>query len=148
MSLAARTDETIDTAIATGRIVGAVVLVAQGGEIVYRRTIGLADREAGLPMQEDAIFRLASVSKPMVAAAALALVNGGTLALDQPVTRWLPDFKPKLKDGTTPTITLRHLLTHTSGLGYGDLAPGDPYRPAGISGGLDQPGLGMAENLR
>jgi CubicO group peptidase (beta-lactamase class C family) len=99
-------------------------------------------------MQEDAIFRLASVSKPMVAATAMALVDSGTLALDEPVPRWLPDFRPKLKDGTTPTITLRHLLTHTSGLGYGDLAPDDPYRPAGISGGLDQPGLAMAENLR
>jgi len=148
MSLAARTDEAIDAAIATGRIVGAVVLVAQGGEIVYQRTVGLADREAGLPMREDAVFRLASVSKPMVAATALALVERGMLALDQPVTRWLPDFKPKLKDGSTPTITLRQLLTHTSGLGYGDLVPGDPYRPAGISGGLAQPGLGMAENLR
>ena len=147
-TITGRVTNAIDTAIATGRIVGAVVLVAQGGEIVCRRAAGLADREAGLPLREDTVFRLASVSKPMVAATALALVERGTFALDQPVTRWLPDFRPRLSDSTTPTITLRHLLTHTSGLGYGDLAPGDPYRPAGISGGLDQPGLGMAENLR
>jgi CubicO group peptidase (beta-lactamase class C family) len=143
-----RLDGVTEEAVDTGRVVGAVVLVAEDGAMTYRRAAGLADREARRPMEEDAIFRLASVSKPMVAATALALIERGALALDEPVTRWLPDFRPRLRDGTTPKITLRHLLTHTSGLGYGDLAPDDPYRPAGISGGLDQPGLGMAENLR
>lgn len=147
-TMADRLNRTIDGAIAAGRIVGAVVLVARHGDVAFRRAAGLADRETARPMEEDAIFRLASVSKPMVAATALALVERGVLGLDEPVTRWLPDFRPKLKDGTTPTITLRHLLTHISGLGYGDLAPGDPYRPAGISGGLEQPGLPTAENLR
>ena len=146
--MAVRMDEAIDRAIAGNRIVGAVVMAAKGGEIVFRRAAGLADREAGRRIAEDAIFRLASVSKPMVAATALALIERGVLGLDEPATRWLPDFQPRLANGTTPEITVRHLLTHTSGLGYGDLAPGDPYRPARISGGLDQPGLAMAENLR
>ena len=143
-----RLDRAIDKALAEQRIVGAVVLVARDGTTAYRRSAGLADREAGRPMQEDAIFRLASISKPLVSATALTLMERGVLHLNDPVTKWLPDFRPKLDDGSTPKITLRHLLTHTAGLGYGDPQPNDPYALAGVSGGLDQPGLGMEENLR
>ena len=140
-SRARRLDAVIDRAIAEERIVGAMALVAEDGEIVYRRAAGHADREAGKPVAEDTIFRLASVTKPMVAAAALSLVDTGTLALEDAVTRFLPDFRPRLADGSEPVITIRHLLTHTSGLIYGyDLA-------AGISEGMDMPGRGMAENL-
>jgi len=138
---AARLDAVIDQAIRDSVIVGAVVLVAEEGELVYRRTAGHADREAGRRTTEDTIFRLASVTKPMVAAAALSLAEAGVIGLDDPVTRFLPDFRPRLADGSEPVITLRHLLTHTSGLIYG-------YdRSAGISEGLDQPGRGMEENL-
>lgn len=138
---AARLDAVIDAAIRDGVIVGAVVLVAEDGELVYRRAAGHADREAGLRTKEDTIFRLASVTKPLVAAAALSLAEAGVIGIDDPVTRFLPDFRPKLADGSEPVITIRHLLTHTSGLIYG-------YpKEAGISEGLDQPGRGMAENL-
>ncbi|WP_413991062.1 serine hydrolase domain-containing protein [Labrys okinawensis] len=140
-SRARRLDAVIDKAIAEERIVGAMALVAEDGEIVYRRAAGYADREAGTPVAEDTIFRLASVTKPMVAAAALSLVDSGTLALEDAVTRFLPDFRPRLADGSEPVISIRHLLTHTSGLIYG-------YdRAAGISDGMDMPGRGMAENL-
>ncbi|WP_448949797.1 serine hydrolase domain-containing protein [Labrys neptuniae] len=138
---AARLDAVIDAALGEERIVGTVVLVAEAGEIVYRRAGGHADREAGVPVAEDTIFRLSSVTKPMVAAAALALAETGELGLDDPVTRHLPHFRPKLADGSEPDITVRHLLSHTAGLIYA-------YGPAsGVSGGLDQPGRGMAENL-
>ncbi len=138
---AARLDAVIDAAIGEERIVGTVVLVAEAGEIVYRRAAGLADREAGTPVAEDSIFRLASVTKPMVAAAALALVEAGQLGLDEPVTRYLPDFRPRLADGSEPVITVRHLLTHTAGLRY-------DYPPAAdVSDGLAGLGRGMAENL-
>ncbi|MFC2252156.1 serine hydrolase domain-containing protein [Labrys portucalensis] len=136
-----RLDAVIDAAIAEERIVGTVVLVAEAGEIVYRRAAGHADREAGVPVAEDTIFRLASVTKPMVAAAALALVEAGQLRLDDPVTRHLPAFRPKLADGSEPVITVRHLLSHTAGLRY------DYDDAADISSGLDRPGRGMAENL-
>lgn len=141
-------DRVVDEAIEGNRIVGAVILVAQNGDVVYRRAAGLADREAGRPMAEDAIFRLASLTKPLVAATALALIERGTLGLDRLVTEWLPDFRPRLLDGFTPDITIRHLLTHTAGFGYATDAPDDPYVEAGISGGLDAPGLSMEENLR
>ena len=98
-------------------------------------------------MPEDAIFRLASFTKPIVAATALALIERGKLGLDDPVTRWLPDFRPKLPDGSAPEISLRHLLTHTSGLRYGTLRPDDPYFIARVSGGLDEPSLSLEENL-
>jgi CubicO group peptidase (beta-lactamase class C family) len=141
-------DAAIERALAEARLVGAVVLVAREGEIVYRRAAGHADRERGVAMREDAVFRLASVTKPFVTAAALRLVELGRIALEDPVTRYLPAFRPALPDGTTPTITLRHLLTHTAGLSYGFLQPPDgPYHRAGVSDGIDQPGLGMAEEL-
>lgn len=146
--MTARLDAAIDKAIDERRIVGMVILVARGGETVFRRAAGLADREAGRPMEETAIFRLASITKPMVAATALALVDQALVSLDDPVTRFLPDFRPRLADGTEPVITIRHLLTHTSGLGYPTAEPDDAYVRAGVCSGLDQPGLSMAENLR
>src|SRR5262245_15177937 len=68
-------DAAIDSAITQKRIVGAVVLISHDGKVVYQRAAGLADRDARRPMQLDAVFRLASVSKPVVSAAALALVD-------------------------------------------------------------------------
>src|SRR5688500_18952265 len=116
----------------------------QDGDIVYRRAAGLADRERGTPMREHAVFRLASLTKPLVTAAALRMVEIGKIALTDPVTKYLPTFRPALPNGETPTITLRHLLTHTAGLSYGFMQPPDnPYDRAGVSGGLDQPGLAM-----
>jgi CubicO group peptidase (beta-lactamase class C family) len=119
MSMKARLDAVIEDAV-DGRhtIVGTVVLVAKGGEVVYARAAGYADREAGVPVREDTIFRLASVTKPLVAATALALVDRRQLGLDDPVDRDLPWFTPRSPDGVVRPILIRHLLTHTAGLGY------------------------------
>ena len=141
-------DAIVTAAVEEQRIVGAVVLVALGGKVVYRRAAGYADRERNRPMQEDAIFRLASVTKPMVSAAALRLVEQGRLDLRAPVTRWLPEFRPRLRDGRSPVVTVHQLLTHTAGLSYGFMEAEDgPYRRAGVSDGLDA-GAGLGENLR
>src|SRR4051795_7654068 len=112
-------DAVIDQAIREERIVGTVVLVAEDGRIVYRRAAGFADRENGVPVREDTVFRFASLTKPIVSVAALALIERGRLSLDNPVTDWIPWFRPKLANGTEPVITVRHLMTHTSGLTYG-----------------------------
>lgn len=147
--LAPRVDRVIDDALAAGTIVGAVMLVAVDGEIAYARAAGVADREAGVPMTEATLFRLASLTKTVVSAAALRLVEEGRLGVDDRLARWIPEFRPFLADGSAPDITVRHLLTHTSGLGYGFLEdPDGPLQQAGVSDGMDQPGLGMAENLR
>lgn len=148
--LPVRVDTVIDQALADQRLVGAVVLVAKDGELIYRRAAGSADREAGRAMNGDALFRLASVSKPIVSIAALVLVAQGRLALDEGIERWLPDFRPRLPDGRMPSITVRQLLSHTAGLGYRFFEADDngPYARAGVSDGMDQSGITLAENLR
>ncbi|MHC9086572.1 serine hydrolase domain-containing protein [Luteimonas sp. RIT-PG2_3] len=148
-ALGASLDAVIEQALSR-RLVGCVVLVMRDGKPVYQHAAGLADREAGRPMQLDTLFRLASVSKPIVSTAALALVAAGRLELDAPIHRWLPDFRPALADGRVPDISLRQLLTHTSGLGYRFLESdgNGPYARAGVSDGLDHVGLSLQDNLR
>ncbi|MEM8572470.1 MAG: serine hydrolase domain-containing protein [Pseudomonadota bacterium] len=146
-ALHAKLDAVIERAVASGQIVGTVVLIGRKGREVYRKAAGWADREAARPMQEDAIFRLASLTKPVTSIALMSLVEEGRVALDDPVTRYLPDFRPKLPDGTEPDITLAQLLTHTSGLQYRGTTLSGPYHDLGVSDGLDQPGLGLEENL-
>lgn len=147
-ALAARLDPVLDAAISGAKLIGAVALVARRGELAYARAVGQADREAGRAMALDAIFRASSLTKPIVTAAALSLVDSGVIGLDDPVIRWLPDFQPAFQ-GQVPTITLRHLLTHTAGLSYGFMQPSDgPYLKLGVSDGMDQPGLGFPEELR
>lgn len=144
-----RIDEAIDLAIADKRIVGAVVLVCHDGNLIYQRAAGLADRESQRPMQISTVFRFSSITKPIVSAAALALVDQGKLSLEDPVTKWLPDFRPRLADGAAPVITVRQLLTHTSGLGYKlTEKPGTAYYQAGVSDGFDELRISLDENLR
>jgi len=115
-------------------IPGAVVLIARRGQIAYFEAFGYRDREAGAPMTRDAIFRIASMTKPIVSVAAMILVEEGKLSLSDPVSRYLPEFK-NMKVGVekkdpsgksdlvleTPQreMTIRDLLRHTSGLTYG-----------------------------
>ncbi len=147
-ALAKRLDAVIDAALAERRIVGGQILVARDGETAYARAAGHADRETGAPMRRDTILRYASLSKPVVTVAALALAEEGVVDLDAPVTRYLPDFRPKMQDGSEPVITLRHLLTHTSGLTYDFMEPPESaYHVTGISNGFDTPGVTMEENL-
>lgn len=147
--LADRLNLVIDRALARNRVVGTAILVARDGGIVFARAAGFADRENGQPVRADTIFRLASMTKPIVSAATLALAEQGKIHLDDPVTRWLPDFRPALSNGHRPTITVRHLLTHTAGLNYGfKESPDGPYHRVQVSDGLEQPGLAIDENLR
>jgi len=146
--LEARVDAALASALEERRIVGGVLRVARDGALVAQRTVGLADRETRTPMTESTPFRIASLTKPIVTVAALGLVERGVLSLDDEVARWLPSFTPKLEGEVVP-ITVRQLLTHTSGFGYAFLEPpGGPYHAANVSDGLDQPGLSLEENLR
>lgn len=146
--LTGRMDAVADAALAEKRIVGGVVLVARDGETVYARALGQADREAGKPVRLDTLFRYASLTKAIVSAAALAMVEDRRMALEDPVTRFLPAFRPKLADGTEPVITIRHLMTHTAGLTYDFMEdPESPYHRTGISNGFDRLGVSMEDNL-
>jgi CubicO group peptidase (beta-lactamase class C family) len=142
-------DAVVTRALNEKRIVGTVVLIARDGDLVYEHAAGFADREAGVAMRVDTLFRLASVTKAIVSAAALAMVGRGQLSLESRVDRWLPDFRPAPPSGEAPGITIRQLLTHTAGLDYRFQQPPDgPYDRANVSDGNDQPGLSMQENLR
>lgn len=116
MGLSGRLDGATKRAVDDGRIVGSVIIVRRHGELVYEAAHGLADRESHRPMTLDTIFRLSSLTKPIVAATILALIEDGRLEMDTAVTDYLPGFRPRLDDDTAPTITIRQLLTHTSGL--------------------------------
>jgi CubicO group peptidase (beta-lactamase class C family) len=148
-SVRADIDAVITRALNENRIVGTVVLIARDGELVYQQAAGLADRESGKDMRADTLFRLSSVTKAIVCATAMALIEGDELALESRVDRWLPEFQPKLPSGESPEITIRHLLTHTAGLDYRfQQSPDGPYARANVSDGFDQPGLSLQENIR
>ncbi len=125
----------IETAVEAGLLSGAVTLVWHRGEVLQANEIGYRDVEAKLPMQRDTIFRIASMTKPVTVAAALALAEEGKLALNDPVTRWLPEMADMRVlvdpagslDDTVPAyraITIDDLMTHRSGLAYSFSVPG------------------------
>lgn len=142
-------DALTDEALNKNLIVGMVLLVYLDGKPIYKRACGYFDRENSIAMRQDAIFRYSSMSKAITTATALALEKDGVLNLDDPVTKYLPYFTPKTKDGKTPVITLRHLVTHTSGLGYPFIEGFDgPYHKAKIGDGLTDKDISARENFQ
>lgn len=140
-------EEIVRAATAEERIVGAVVMVAEDGELVHAQAQGYADRESGVPMRPDHLFRYASLTKPILALTTMSLVEQGALDLGSPLTRWLPHFRPALRDGSRPDITVDQLLTHTSGLTYGFEQTGDEHARLAVSDGMDRCDLSLAEEL-
>jgi CubicO group peptidase (beta-lactamase class C family) len=143
------------------KMAGAVVLIARRGKIAYFEPFGQAD--VGKPMQQDTMFRIASMTKPLVSVAALQLYEEGRLLLSDPVAKYIPEFAhlkvlEMMPEGSNPPfklvpakrdITVKNLLTHTAGLPYGfdaEWFPKDPlyqqmfslYQDAGISSGLHE----------
>lgn len=142
-------DRAIDSALAEQRLVGCVLLLAQSGRVAHARAAGLADREAGRAMLPDTWLRYASVTKPFTTLAALRLMDRGLLSPEDAVTRWLAGFAPALPDGTRPRITVDQLMAHLAGLDYGFNQPEDgAYARAGVSDGIGDSGISLAENLR
>jgi CubicO group peptidase (beta-lactamase class C family) len=129
----ARIGEVLRADIERGRLPGAVVAVARRGKLVHYQAYGYLDKEAGTKMQTDAIFSIASMTKPMVAAGALQLLERGLVQIDEPVSTHLPQFGKmqvavlKANDGgpgfdTVPAgrpVTIQDLMRHTSGIVYG-----------------------------
>ncbi len=153
-----RLTATIDEAIESDEIAGAVTLVSRRGKVVYFRAAGMMDQEAAKPMQRDTIFRIASMTKPITSVAAMMLLEEGRLLLTDPISKYIPEFKdPEVlvvddadvepdDSKTVPAkteITVRHLLTHTSGIGYGfDKHLARIYREARLSGPRDEETVG------
>jgi len=151
----ARVKEAVQRQIDAGALPGAVTLVARRGKVVHFEAHGLNDVEAKKPMAKDAIFRLASMSKPITAVAVMMMIEEGKVRLSDPVSRFIPEFKQAMvavpkpgaaapapggrgggRGGPPPEvdlvasrpITIRDLLTHTSGLMSG--GPGQQTAPA------------------
>src|ERR1017187_4392653 len=138
-----RIHEAIQRHIDTGEISGAVTLVARRGRLVHFEAHGLMDIESKRPMEKDAIFRIASMSKPITGVAVMMMLEEGKLRLNDPVSKFLPAFAnpkvavPKGNAGEFYVIpaerelTIRDLLTHTNGLMTGGIgSKSGPPRPA------------------
>ncbi len=110
--------QAIEKCIDDREIAGAVTLVAQGDQLLTSQTFGMADLAANRAMDFDSIFWIASMSKPVTAVAVMILAEEGKLSVDAPVSKYIPAFAElKTADGQPARITVKHLLTHTSGLG-------------------------------
>lgn len=157
-------DKMCREAIENGDIPGAVALIARNGKIVYHKAFGMADNQSRRALKRDDIFRIASQSKAITATAVMMLWEEGKFRLDDPVSKYIPEFEnaqllDSLKESDTTyttkpaenPITIRHLLTHTSGLGYG-VIDGDErfrkiYHKAGITDLFTTKNISIGESV-
>ena len=142
----ARLSERLKQYVADGLLPGAVTIVVRDGRVAYLHAVGQRDREASAPMQTDTIFRIASQSKALVSVGIMQLQEEGRLRISDPVSRYLPEFAKTSVAVAKPDgggydivpvrrpITIRDLLTHTAGLGYGSGIAADQWKAAGIQG--------------
>lgn len=138
-----RIDSVLQRAVDRSEIGGAVALVLKDGQTVYEKAFGWTDREANRKMTTDAVFRIASQTKALTSVAVMSLVEEGKLSLNDPVSRFIPDFERTTVAARADTgrtivparraITIRDLLTHTSGISYGtDSIVAPLYAAAGL----------------
>ena len=145
-----------------GLLAGAVAMVAREGKVAYFQCVGMQDREKQVEMNPGTIFRIASMSKAITSVAAMMLYEEGKFQLKDPVSNFIPEFAdtkvlassgdPSAQDGLVSLkrpITIRHLLTHTSGLTYQwDSRVGAKYAEAGITHGLVQDEDLLADDMK
>lgn len=131
--------QALQTEIEQQRLPGAVAMVARKGKLVYAQAFGKLNNGSDAPMQLDSVFRIYSMTKPLVSTALMMLVEDGKVQLTDPVSKYLPTFKSPMVsvtsldapyNGTSFKLvpankepTLQDLLRHTSGLAYGELTP-------------------------
>jgi CubicO group peptidase (beta-lactamase class C family) len=152
-----RIDSHFERYVADGRLPGWLVLVSRGGRVAHLTAHGQRDREAGLPVELDTVFRIYSMTKPVTSVAAMMLYEEGAFELTTPVSRLIPAFenvrvyrrgsglRPLTAPATEP-VRIWHLLTHTAGLTYGfhhAHAVDEAYRGAGYEWG-HPPGTDLA----
>lgn len=140
-----RLDAELDNYVAAGKLAGGVLWVGRRGQAAHVYAFGQRDVEARLPMRDDSMFRIASQTKALVSTATLMLQEEGKLLISDPVSKYLPEFRettvavPKTSGGydivkARRPITIRDLLTHTSGVGYGGGPAAERWEAAGITG--------------
>jgi CubicO group peptidase (beta-lactamase class C family) len=160
----ARIDSMCMSAIKEGDLPGIVALVARNGKIVYNKAFGTSNADTKKALRTNDIFRLASQSKAITATAVMILWEQGKFRLDDPISKYIPEFKNPVvldslnNDGIYTTtaadkeISVRHLLTHTSGIGYG-IIDGDArfkkiYGDAGIIDLFTTKNITIGENIK
>ena len=160
----ARIDKIVQQYIDSGWINGAIGIVAKNGQIVYYKGLGYADIESKKPMPKDAIFRIASQTKAITSVAVMQLLEEGKFLLDDPISKYISAFKkPVVLDKfnavdssytsipATREISIRDLLTHTSGIGYAQIGTKTftaIYAKNGVYGGIGLPaGMTLKENI-
>ena len=157
-----RIDNAINAEISIGKIPGAVALIMKDGDVAYHRSFGYADADSETPMQNDSIFRIASMTKAITSVAAMTLYERGYFRLNDPIAKYLPEFANMRvvsavdEDGAVVTtvpaenpIRVIHLLTHTSGLGY-PFIPSQvqrTYVDSGIIDGLTARDIDLASQM-
>lgn len=148
-------DANINQWIKEEQLNGATMLILKNGKIVYNKAFGYANREQKIPMKTDNIFRIASMTKPIISVAAMMLYEEGKFLLTDPLSKFIPEFKDPVvidkynaKDTTYTTvpakreITIRDILSHTSGIGYAQIGSGTAnaiYYKNKINGGIGTP---------
>jgi CubicO group peptidase (beta-lactamase class C family) len=141
--------------VAQGKLPGAVMMIVRKNRLVYSECVGFQNKETATAMSKEAIFRIYSMTKPMVSVAAMLLVEDGKLQLNDPVSKHLPAFRTmqvsvakadaefaKITYSTVSAdreMTVYDLLRHTAGLAYGELTLNAPVKEATIKAGLYQP---------
>jgi CubicO group peptidase (beta-lactamase class C family) len=152
-----RIREVLKTEIDRGNLPGTVVMVARKGKFIYGDAVGFQDKAEGKAMSLDSVFRIYSMTKPLVSVAAMMLVEDGKVQLTDPVSKFLPAFKTQrvsvaLADAqfaritytTVPAdreMTVQDLLRHTSGLAYGEITQNAPVKDAYAKAGVYLPGV-------
>ncbi len=160
----AKIDALINDGIAKKWYPGSTVLIARNGKIIYHKAFGMNDGEKQIPLKKDDIYRLASQTKAITSTAVLILYEDGKLLLDDPVSKYIPEFKnPKVlvsfndKDSSYTAepakseITIRQLLTHTSGINYPKIGSKELtaiYAKAKIPSGLSNANDVLGEKMK
>lgn len=159
-----RIDDLVKEYIDKKWIAGAAVLVARDGKIVYYKGLGYDDIDKKTPMKKDAICRIASQTKAITSVAVMILYEEGKILISDPVSKYIPEFKnPKVLDkfnaaDTTYTtvpakreLTIRDLLTHTSGIGYAQIGSKESnaiYYKAGVVGGIGVDKIVLGDKMK
>lgn len=160
-----RIDQMLTNEVSIGNLPGAVALIARNGKIVFYKAYGMANAEKKINLEKDAIFRIASQTKAITSTAVMMLWEEGKFKLDDPISKYIPEFgKAQIldtfneQDSTYTTkpaenqITIRDLLTHTSGIGYG-MIDGDErfrkmYAKAGIIDAFTSKEVLIGDNIK
>ena len=143
----ARIETALKKEVEQGKLPGAVVMLSRRGKVVYSGAFGFQDPVKKTPMRTDAIFRIYSMTKPLVSVAAMMLVEDGVVQLTDPVSKFLPAFKElKVSTGTAEVpaerqMTVQDLLRHSAGLAYGELTKNSTVKDMLSKAGLVKPGV-------